>query len=108
MTFWNILGLAPGADRAAIRHAYAQKVKTVHPEEDPDGFAALHDAFNKALKAASAPTDEAAATTTLPKSPAPPAAPAMPPAPAAPNLPDLSRFYKEQQQAVDEFFATEQ
>lgn len=101
MTFWEMLGLQPGADRAAIRHAYAQKVKAVHPEEDPDGFAALHDAFNKALRAAATQGE----AVPLPKPPTPPAAPAVPPVPTAPSLPDLSAFYTAQQQAVEEFFS---
>jgi len=38
---WDRLGIAPTADAAEIRRAYARAVKTVDPESDPVGFQAL-------------------------------------------------------------------
>lgn len=52
MSIWEVLGIAPTTDKAAIRHAYAQKTRTCHPEEDPEGFDALHKAFTAAMRAA--------------------------------------------------------
>lgn len=50
MNVWQVLGLEPTADKAAIRHAYAKKTKLCHPEEDPEGFNALHQAFTAAMQ----------------------------------------------------------
>jgi TonB family protein len=46
---WEILGLPPGADRDAIRRAYARALKGVNPEDDPEGFMALRAAHDAAL-----------------------------------------------------------
>lgn len=50
MNFWQILGISPTTDTAAIRHAYAEKTRACHPEEDPEGFDALHTAFSEAMQ----------------------------------------------------------
>ena len=50
MNFWEILGISPTTDLAAIRHAYAEKTRTCHPEEDPEGFDKLHTAFQEATQ----------------------------------------------------------
>lgn len=50
MSFWSLLGIGPTTDKTAIRHAYAEKTKTCHPEEDPEGFDALHKAFDAAMQ----------------------------------------------------------
>ena len=47
--FWAILELEPTRDVSAIRRAYAGKVKTCHPEEDPEGFLNLRKAYEAAL-----------------------------------------------------------
>ena len=35
---WSQLGLPGPSDLSEVRHAYAEKLKTAHPEEDPEGF----------------------------------------------------------------------
>ena len=43
------LGIAPDADERAIKRAYAQRVKTTRPDEDPEGFQHLREAYETAL-----------------------------------------------------------
>ena len=76
MSIWEVLGIAPTTDKAAIRHAYAQKTRTCHPEEDPEGFDALHKAFTAAMRAARQGVSMAVMEQ---ESPAAPAAPAVSP-----------------------------
>ena len=49
---WSELGLPGPADLAQIRHAYAQRLKETHPEEDPEGFQRLHGAYRQACRMA--------------------------------------------------------
>lgn len=46
---WITLGLDPTKDISAIKRAYAEKAKTCHPEEDPEGFLKLRQAYQAAL-----------------------------------------------------------
>ena len=46
---WTALGLEPTKDVSAIKRAYAEKAKTCHPEEDPEGFLQLRQAYQAAL-----------------------------------------------------------
>jgi hypothetical protein len=48
----RVLGLAAGASEADIRRAYAQRLKTTHPEDDPEGFKELRAAYETALEEA--------------------------------------------------------
>ena len=48
-SFWNILELEPTQDVSAIKRAYAAKSRTCHPEDDPDGFLRLREAYQAAL-----------------------------------------------------------
>ena len=52
MNCWQRLGIAPTADAAAIRSAFAAASRSVHPEEHPEEFRELHDAYKQALKLA--------------------------------------------------------
>lgn len=49
---WSELGLDGPASLEEVRRAYAQRVKEVHPEEDPEGFQRLHTAYQQARQAA--------------------------------------------------------
>jgi len=48
-SFWERLDLEPTRDISAIKRAYAQKTRTCHPEEDPEGFLELRRAYQAAL-----------------------------------------------------------
>lgn len=50
---WQVLGLEYGVDKKAIKSAYAKRLKKTRPDENPDGFKALHDAYQSALRIAS-------------------------------------------------------
>ena len=43
------LGLSPDADERAIKRAYATQLKTTRPDEDPEGFQQLNEAYQAAL-----------------------------------------------------------
>lgn len=47
---WSVLGLDGPADLGSVKHAYAQKLKLTHPEEDPEGFQQLHAAYQAARR----------------------------------------------------------
>ena len=49
---WRELGLPGPSDTETIKRAYAQRIKEVHPEEDPEGFQALHRAYQMARRMA--------------------------------------------------------
>lgn len=47
--WWDILELPPEADKKAIKRAYARLLKQNRPDQNPDGFQALHAAYQQAL-----------------------------------------------------------
>ncbi len=49
MSFWNVLGIDPTEDIRVIKKAYAKKLKIHHPEEDPEGYQSLREAYDRAL-----------------------------------------------------------
>ena len=49
---WSQLGLPGPSGLSEIRHAYAEQLKTTHPEEDPEGFQRLHSAYQMASRMA--------------------------------------------------------
>ncbi|MDR9856648.1 hypothetical protein RJP21_23885 [Paenibacillus sp. VCA1] len=52
MTIWDRLGIRPTHDVKAIKRAYAKQLKIHHPEEDPQGYQALREAFDAAVSLA--------------------------------------------------------
>ena len=56
---WEVLGIDRTKDRLTIKRAYAALAKKTHPEEDPEGFQKLHNAYKGALIYASIPAAQA-------------------------------------------------
>ncbi|WP_028548585.1 J domain-containing protein [Paenibacillus sp. UNC451MF] len=49
MNIWHHLGINPTEDKSLIRKAYVQKLKQHHPEEDPEGYQKLREAYDQAI-----------------------------------------------------------
>ena len=60
--FWTVLGIEPTDDIRAIKRAYASLAHEINPEDDPDRFRELHEAYKNALEYAKSnvPADEIA------------------------------------------------
>ena len=52
MDIWEWLGIPPSTDIAKIKSAYARQAKIYHPEEHPEEFKALQNAYKIALRLA--------------------------------------------------------
>lgn len=52
---WDILGISPTRDVREIKKAYAALAKKNNPEEHPDEFRRIHDAYKSAMAYARAP-----------------------------------------------------
>lgn len=50
---WDVLQIEPTTDKRAIKKAYACRSKEIHPEERPEEFRALYEAYQAALRYAS-------------------------------------------------------
>ncbi|MFP6843924.1 MAG: DUF805 domain-containing protein [Thalassolituus sp.] len=48
MNIWTILGIAPTDDKKSIKRAYIAQLKVCHPEENPEDFMRLREAFDRA------------------------------------------------------------
>lgn len=94
---WSELGLSGPSDLTAVRHAYAECLKTTHPEEDPEGFQRLNEAYQQARKLARRGGQKAGRTTP----PTAPKARTAPPKPPKPNPPE-----EKGSAALDELFRT--
>lgn len=73
------LGLGADADERMVKRAYAQRLRTTRPEDDPEGFQQLHAIYQAALaQCRRAPAPATARSTPPPAlaTPAPPRAPA--------------------------------
>ena len=53
MWFWEVLGIEPTNDKTAIKRAYTKLAHETNPEDDPEGYARLHEAYRSALDYAS-------------------------------------------------------
>ena len=53
---WEYLGIEPNSDKRTIKLAYARRAKECNPEDKPDEFMTLRQAYETALKAISAPS----------------------------------------------------
>lgn len=49
MNNWSILGISKTKDENKIKEAYYEKLKIVHPEENPEGFKLLRKAYEEVL-----------------------------------------------------------
>lgn len=54
MNPWSILDMAPTHDSREIKRAYARLLKQNRPDDNPDGFQRLHEAYKRALSLAEA------------------------------------------------------
>ncbi|WP_052759453.1 tetratricopeptide repeat protein [Paenibacillus sp. DMB20] len=52
MSVWEVLEIDPTEDVSAIKKAYAKKLKLHHPEDDPEGYQRLREAYDGAMKQA--------------------------------------------------------
>lgn len=64
MSHWQLLAIEPTSDKKTIKRAYAKLLKKTRPDQDPEAFSALHNAYQVALdEAASGKTDSTEANT---------------------------------------------
>ena len=49
MNCFTVLGIEPTTEKKTIKRAYAAKSREFHPEEHPEEFQRIHDAYEEAL-----------------------------------------------------------
>ena len=49
-TYWELLGIKPTKEISKIKEAFAEKAKETHPEDNPEGFLKLREAYQFALR----------------------------------------------------------
>jgi len=76
---YSVLGVAGDADRGAVRKAYARQLKQIDQAEDPEGFQALRNAYEAALRRVEGPGPRHTPTPRQAVRPPPAPAPTMPP-----------------------------
>lgn len=47
---WKILGIEPTTDIKEVKRAYSKLLKQYHPEDDPEGYQRLREAYDAAIK----------------------------------------------------------
>lgn len=57
MDKWRVLGIEATTDKLKIKEAYMEKLSSVHPEEDPDGFKLLRATYDELIDIASKEID---------------------------------------------------
>ncbi len=50
MKDWEVLGIEPTLDASIIKKAYAKQLKLNHPEDNPQGYQELREAYDRLLK----------------------------------------------------------
>ena len=57
MSVWSILGIDPTDEPRKIKRAYSKRIASCHPEDDPEGFQRLQQAYEQALSYAKGELD---------------------------------------------------
>ncbi|MFO6296759.1 hypothetical protein [Rahnella selenatireducens] len=69
MSIWSVLDIEPTDDLSIIKRAYARKLKTTRPDQDPAGYQRLREAFEQAKGYANRPSKSDVVTEILDESP---------------------------------------